>query len=76
MEMDIGVKYLNMKMAAKYCGYNAQHFSKLVQKYAIPRYGPSRNKFKTDDLDNFMKHPTYYTDKIRNNMRRYAEVRV
>jgi len=49
--------YLTAKQAAKYIGYSLQVFYKLVRDYQIPKYGPSRNRYRQLDLDNFMESP-------------------
>jgi hypothetical protein len=54
-------EYLNLKNAAVYCGFNsARSFSRIINDYELPKYGPSRNRYKVSDLDEFMKSPSSF----------------
>jgi len=52
--------YFTAKEAAKYLGYSVKTFYVLVRDYQIPRYGPSRNRYKKTDLDRFMESPSCF----------------
>lgn len=53
-------KYLNVKQAAKYCGYSHIYFARIMDDYQIPRYGPKRNRLKQSDLDEWMSNPQVF----------------
>jgi hypothetical protein len=53
-------EYLNIKSAASYCGYNSKYFSRVCESFAVPRYGPKRNRFKKSDLDAWMRDPRMF----------------
>ena len=54
-------RWLTARQAAEYCGYSVKTFKKYVREYNIPRYGPKKNRYCTDDLDQFMKNPHAFT---------------
>jgi hypothetical protein len=55
--MSFAPAYLPLPQAAAYCGYSADRFRRIVKEYSVPRYGPSRNRFKIADLDDWMENP-------------------
>ena len=71
-------KYLNTKKAAEFCGYNHIYFSKLMELYKIPRYGPKRNRFKQSDIEDWMMSPELFNvdnDSESNENRSFRKVR-
>lgn len=54
--------YLNQGEAASYCGYCRNTFRSYAEEYAIPAYGPKKNRFKANDLDAFMADPEAFYD--------------
>ena len=53
-------KYLNTKKAAEFCGFSHIYFSRLIEQYQVPRYGPKRNRFKVSDLEEWMMRPEVF----------------
>jgi len=49
--------FFNSQKAAEYCGYAPGTFERLVREYAIPKYGPKRNRFAKSVLDAWMHTP-------------------
>ncbi|KHK01327.1 DNA-binding protein [Desulfovibrio aerotolerans] len=59
MNESIGPFY-NCKEAADFCGYSHSYFEKIVNRFKIRRYGPSKNRFARADLEAFMANPELY----------------
>lgn len=52
--------FFNCKEAADFCGYSHSYFEKMVNRFKIKRYGPSKNRFARADLEAFMASPERY----------------
>jgi len=52
--------FMNSRDAADFCGYAHSYFEKIVNRFKIKRYGPSRNRFARADLEAFMASPGQY----------------
>lgn len=59
MSENIG-PFFDAKEAATFCGYSHSYFCKIINKFKIKRYGPSRNRFARADLEAFMASPELY----------------
>lgn len=71
---DYSVRYLNGKEAARYCGYKVSAFAKILREYKIPRYGPSNNRFRKDDLDEFMRNPSGFFETPIKRTKQFSQV--
>jgi len=54
--------FLNLLEAATFCGYAPRTFRRLSKEYRIPKYGPTRSRFKQDDLVIFMEYPCHFLE--------------
>ena len=52
--------FFNCKEAADFCGYSHSYFEKMVNRFKIKRYGPSKHRFARADLEAFMACPELY----------------
>lgn len=57
MRPKVAPKYLTLAEAADYCGYGRKKFKVIVTDFAIPVYGPDRDRYRPEDLDLFMEEP-------------------
>lgn len=57
MRQKVAPKYLTLVQAAGYCGYGRKKFKGIVADFAIPTYGPDRDRYRPEDLDLFMEEP-------------------
>ncbi len=57
MRPQVAPKYLTVAQAAEYCGYPRKRFKGIVTDFAIPTYGPDRDRYRPEDLDLFMEEP-------------------
>ena len=55
-------RFMDINEASKLCGYSKNYFRKLCNNYNIPRYGPSLNRYSSDDLKKFMYDKQYFID--------------
>ena len=54
--------FFNLTDAALFCGYAPRTFRRLTKKYRVPKYGPTRTRFKEDDLVRFMEDPCFFLE--------------
>ncbi|KHK02363.1 hypothetical protein [Desulfovibrio sp. TomC] len=56
--MEIQGPFFSLAKAAEYCGYKSpEHFADLLRGYAVPKYGPKKNRYARSVLDAFMADP-------------------
>lgn len=59
--MDVQGPFFTLAKAAEYCGYNSpEHFAELLRGYAVPKFGPKRNRYARSVLDAFMTEPEVF----------------
>jgi hypothetical protein len=62
--------YLSLTAAAAHCDYSPSRFRVLAREYAIPTYGPSGNRYKVADLDEWMRDCGAFKVKVQGRSRR------
>lgn len=58
-------QFFNQREAAEYCGYSVIKFRAFAKEYDIPKYGPNTDRYRKEDLDNFMACPSDFFNPLR-----------
>ncbi|WP_031479995.1 MerR family transcriptional regulator [Maridesulfovibrio frigidus] len=53
-------KFIPTAKAAEYISYSRRQLLRYVEEFSIPTYGPRKNRFNKDDLDQFMANPLFF----------------
>jgi len=67
-------QFYNQKEAAEYCGYCVVTFRQFAKSYEIPKCGPKRDRYRKEDLDDFMTDPASFHNPIRSRRPGRAQV--
>ncbi|SOB59847.1 conserved protein of unknown function [Pseudodesulfovibrio profundus] len=67
-------QFYTQKEAAEYCGYCVVTFRQFAKDYEIPKCGPKRDRYRKEDLDDFMTNPTSFHNPVRTRRHGHAQV--
>lgn len=69
-------QFFNQREAAEYCGYSVAKFREFAKDYDIPKCGPKRDRYRRDDLDDFMSAPSDFYNPVRTRKPGFTPVEV
>jgi hypothetical protein len=69
-------QFFTQKEAAEYCGYSVVKFRQFAKDYDIPRCGPKRDRYRKEDLDDFMTDPASFHNPVRSRRPGFVPVEV
>jgi hypothetical protein len=69
-------QFFSQKEAAEYCGYSVVKFRQFAKDYDIPRCGPKRDRYRKEDLDDFMTDPASFHNPVRSRRPGFVPVEV
>jgi len=55
--MEVKGPFFNSNQAAEYCGYASGTFERFMREFALPKFGPKKNRFAASILDAWMQTP-------------------
>lgn len=64
MTMAVDTPYLTTEEAAARVRYSVTQFKRYVAADHIPAYGPQENRFRRDELDEWMENPNVFKRKV------------
>lgn len=71
----VDTPYFTTEEAALYVRYSVQRFKRYVEAAKIPTYGPQGNRFRRDDLDEWMENPNAFKRSNHSPCRRGVRLR-
>lgn len=69
-------QFYTQKEAAEYCGYCVVTFRQFAKDYEIPKCGPKRDRYRKEDLDDFMTDPVSFHNPVRTRKPGFVPVEV
>ncbi len=70
MPKAVDTPFLTTEEAASYVRYSVTQFTRHVVAFHIPSYGPKGNRFRRDDLDEWMGNPNSFKKRSQGPCRR------